>query len=166
VLKELGPPAPPAWNASGANIAAATSGAFAGGALTQGSWGDSAVWATGTLGLSDWFQLSAAAEYRRAAMTSQNIGAGALRIRGGGNSIRGSLEGDYATANPDDVDNRKGRLLLGLDVKLTTGTWLNATIGGDYNFSGSPFGLLSLANLKYSFAGTPSIPGPNAKPTD
>jgi hypothetical protein len=49
-------------------------------------------------------------------------------------------------------------VLVGADIKLTTGTWLNLNLGGAYNFTGSPFAVSSLASLKYSFANA-TIPG-------
>jgi hypothetical protein len=163
-LKYPVPTAP--WNAAGLALAAASSVAFANGALSQGSAAETSGWLTGSIPIGSCAaagnvcaQISAAAQYIYNAPTTQNISAGALRLRGGSNAIRGSLEADYATANPYDIDNRKGRLLLGVDIKLTTGTWLNVNVGGDYNFSGSPVGLLSLASLKYAFASSPDIPG-------
>jgi hypothetical protein len=159
------------WNAWGLSLAGATSAAFANGALSQASAADTAAWLTASIPLggdcvnsSDvCFQMSASAQYTYAAATSENIGAGAVRFRGGSNLLRGSIEADYATENPNDPDNRKGRVLVGLDIKLTTGTWLNASLGGDYNFTGSPIGLLSLASLKYAFASSPDIQGPVTK---
>jgi hypothetical protein len=155
---KLQPLAPPPWNADGASIAAATSDAFSNGALGRGRWADTAVWLTGSAGISTWLQLSAAAEYRHADIADKNIFAASGRVRGGSSTIRGSLEATYLTDNPADQYNRKGRLLVGLDIKMATGTWLNANIGGDCDFAGSPFSVFSLASLKYAFAAAPAVP--------
>jgi len=147
----------PAWNANGLSLSMATSGAFANGSLRDRSWADSAVWLTGSIGFLDTMQLSGALEYLRSSETSKNVVAGSARFKYGGNSLRGYVEATLASDDPHDVENRKGRLMIGLDVKVTKGTWLNASVGGDYDFSGSPFGVFSLASLKYAFAGTPGI---------
>jgi hypothetical protein len=154
----------PRWNADGLALAGATSEAFSNGALSRGNWADTAVWLTGSYGIDVsarfGLQLSAALEFRHVDVSSTNIGGGGVRVRGGSASIRGSLESSYATDNPEDPNNRRGKLLVGLDVKLTKGTWLNTNIGGVYDFSGSPLGVFSLASLKYAFASDPAVSGP------
>lgn len=163
-LKALPKLAPPPWNADGVALASATSAAFANGELKQATWADTAVWLTGTKGINAspefGLQLSAAGEFRHLDSAHKDVGAGALRIRGGSSFLRGALEASYASDSPTDPKNRKGKLLFGLDVKLTKGTWLNANLGGSYNFTGSPFSVFSIASLKYAFADSPSVPGP------
>jgi len=163
-LNGLPKPKAPPWNADGLALAAATSTAFANGELKHGDWADTAIWLTGSLGVdasaSFGLQISAAGEYRHADPTHKNIGAGAVRLRGGTSHLRGSLEVSYASDNPSDAKNRKGKLLLGLDFKITKSLWLNANWGGQYNFTGSPFAVFSLAALKYNFSDSAVVAGP------
>ncbi|HEX3870530.1 MAG TPA: hypothetical protein VHV77_08845 [Pirellulales bacterium] len=156
-LKTLPQLTAPAWNATTLIFAAATSGAFADGKLSQGQLYETASWLTFGLGVGANGQISLVGEYMRSHFSSQNVGAMGARFKYGGNSIRGYIEASYATAKPDDVDNRRGSAMLGLDIKITDGTWLNASVGGDYDLSGSPFSVFSLASFKYAFASKPDI---------
>ena len=147
--------AKPRWNANAAALSAALDWAFDRGELKTHQKDTAAVWLAGAYGVSDWLQVSGAAQYRRLWLTDANLYAFAVRLRAGNEKARATAEGAYALVRPDDPTLRRGRAALGGELLLATGTWLSVSFGGDFAGSDSPSSVFVLSNLKIAFVDKP-----------
>lgn len=107
--------------------------------------------------ISTWGQLLLQAQYITSWNNLEDFKNKAMlggRLLFGNGTFRGSLEGLFSYSEKSGVDiNRNLRTTLGLEFKMSDGLWLEAAFGLDSpvkEFKGSS--LLSLANLKYTFA--------------
>ena len=145
------------WNAGGFALAAAYSDVFAESKVKNGKSESLSTWATLAFGAGSFLHVSVSALYRRHFIEDRNAVGGAGRLRLGGETVRALAEGSYVNVGLPEAAGRRGRAGVGAEVRISSTTWLSATLGGDFEGASSPMSVFVLSNLKYAFVDKPSL---------
>lgn len=144
------------WNAGGLALATASSFRFEQARLSNADDDLFSTWLTGALRLWRWGQIAGAVTWRHDFASHDNELALAARLRIGTSDFRGTVEGAWSPVHADNATSY-GRLSVGTEVRLSSQTWLSASIGGDFGPDTSPGSLFVLSNLKINLPGQPGF---------
>lgn len=144
----------PAWNSSGAFVAAALIERFGGAELGNHTFEGGRVWGAYGRGFGENFHVAAGVTWTAIRHGKDDVSV-ATRLRYGNARFRGTVDGEWYPVAADDAAD--GRIGIGLELQVTDTTWLTATAATDVGVPGVDAKVELLSSLKWGMASDPSL---------